>query len=60
MRDLSMSILDLAMNSIRAHATVIEIKVAETLEWNELELEIKDNVVTGVQGSNLSFFYNEE
>ena len=35
MRDLSMSILDLAMNSIRAHATVIEIKVAETLEWNE-------------------------
>ena len=45
MRDLSMSILDLAMNSIRAHATVIEIKVAETLEWNELELEIKDNGV---------------
>ena len=41
MRDLSMHILDIVMNSIRAKATLIEITVIE--KNDTLTLEIKDN-----------------
>lgn len=43
MRDLSLHLLDLTMNSIRAKATLIEIKVIESKKNDQLTLIIKDN-----------------
>lgn len=43
MRDLSLHLLDLTMNSIRAHASNIEIQLIEKMEINQLILIIKDN-----------------
>ena len=43
MRDLSLHILDLAMNSIRAKATLIEIEVVEQIQENLLLIQLKDN-----------------
>lgn len=43
MRDLSLYLLDLAMNSIRAHASNIEIQLIERIDINQLILVIKDN-----------------
>lgn len=43
MRDLSLHLLDLSMNSIRAKATQIEIQIIESLNKNELQLILKDN-----------------
>ena len=43
MRDLSLYILDLTMNSIRAQATFVEINVIELKQKNLLMIKIKDN-----------------
>ena len=43
MQDLSLHVLDIAENSIRASATLIEIVVTEDEEEDVLTLEIKDN-----------------
>ncbi len=43
MKDLSLHLLDLAMNSIRAHATFIEIELMELEEKNLLIIHLKDN-----------------
>ena len=43
MRDLSLHILDLAMNSIRAKATLIEIEIIEQIQKNILLIQLKDN-----------------
>jgi anti-sigma regulatory factor (Ser/Thr protein kinase) len=45
MEDLSLHILDIAENSIAAHADKIEIRVVENLERDVLSIEIKDNGV---------------
>ena len=56
MRDLSLHLLDLTMNSIRAQASNIEIQLIERIDINQLILVIKDNgcgmneeMVKGVQ-----------
>ncbi|WP_054743574.1 ATP-binding protein [Cellulosilyticum ruminicola] len=43
MKDLSLHILDIVENSIRAGATLIEITVSELTVKNQLVIEIKDN-----------------
>ena len=43
MRDLSLHILDLAMNSIRAKATLIEIEIIEQIQKNLLLIQLTDN-----------------
>ncbi len=43
MRDLSLHLLDLVMNSIRAKATLIEIEVIELQSQNLLLMNLKDN-----------------
>ena len=43
MRDLSLHILDLAMNSIRAKATLIEIEIIEQIQKNLLLIQLIDN-----------------
>lgn len=43
MKEISLHILDLVQNSIRAKATVIEINVAESRKNNSLRIDIKDN-----------------
>jgi len=43
MKNLAMHILDIAHNSIRAGATLIEIYFVQNVQKNELELVIKDN-----------------
>ncbi len=43
MRDLSLHLLDLSMNSIRAKATQIEIEFVESVIKNKLRIRIKDN-----------------
>lgn len=43
MQDLSLHILDIVQNSIRAGARLIEIKITEDEEKDSLLLEIKDN-----------------
>ena len=43
MKDLSLHILDVAENSVRAGATLIEISVVEDMKKDVLTLQIKDN-----------------
>jgi len=43
MRDLSLHILDIVQNSIKANATVITLHIGEKVENNHLILEIDDN-----------------
>ena len=43
MEDLSLHILDIVENSVRAGATKVEIKILEDLKKNILEIEIDDN-----------------
>lgn len=43
MRDLSLHVLDIAENSIRAQASLVEIEVIEDLENNRFNLSIEDN-----------------
>lgn len=43
MQDLSLHVLDIAENSTRAGATLVEIKIVEDIEANQLRLIIKDN-----------------
>lgn len=43
MRDLSLHLLDIIQNSLRAGASAIEIVVEEAVTQNNLRLEIKDN-----------------
>ena len=43
MKELSLHILDIAKNSVKAKASVIEIVISEKEEENLLEIEIKDN-----------------
>lgn len=43
MEDLSLHVLDIAENSLRAGATLVEISVVEDASRNRLELEIRDN-----------------
>ena len=43
MKELSLHILDIAKNSVKAKATVIEIDVTEDIEKNLLTIEIRDN-----------------
>ncbi len=43
MRELSLHILDLAQNSLRANASIIEILINENIEKDLLIIEIKDN-----------------
>ncbi len=43
MQELSMNILDVAKNSVRANATLVEIRVSESEKDDTLSIEIKDN-----------------
>ena len=43
MKELSLHILDIVQNSVRAKATIIEIQITEDLEENIFEILIKDN-----------------
>jgi len=43
MKELSMHILDIAMNSVKAEATLIEIKIEESIKNNFIKITIKDN-----------------
>lgn len=43
MKEISMHILDIAMNSIRAKSTLIEINIEDSKELNRLKISIKDN-----------------
>ena len=43
MRDLSLYILDLTMNSIRAQATLVEMNVIELKQKSLLMIKVKDN-----------------
>lgn len=43
MKELSLHILDIAKNSVKANATIIEINVEENTENNLMKIEIKDN-----------------
>lgn len=43
MKELSLNILDITYNSIKAKASVIEISVSESVLKNLVEIEIKDN-----------------
>ncbi|MGL4373525.1 MAG: ATP-binding protein, partial [Turicibacter sp.] len=43
MRDLSLHVLDLSMNSIKAECTLIELVIEENTESNRLTIVIKDN-----------------
>ena len=43
MKELSLHILDIAKNSVKAKASVIEIIISEDEETNLLTIEIKDN-----------------
>lgn len=43
MKELSLHILDIAMNSVKAGATCIEILIEEKIKENELTITIKDN-----------------
>ncbi|MGB4439812.1 MAG: ATP-binding protein [Sedimentibacter sp.] len=43
MKEISMHILDIAMNSVKAKATLLEIKVEESIKNNYLKLSITDN-----------------
>ena len=43
MKDLSLYILDLTMNSIRAQATLVEMNVIEFKQKNLLMIKVKDN-----------------
>jgi len=43
MQELSLHILDIVQNSVRAKATKIEILINENIHNNQLEIEIKDN-----------------
>ena len=43
MKELSMHILDITMNSIKAEATIIEINIEDSIKNNWLKITIKDN-----------------
>ena len=43
MKELSLHILDIAKNSVKAKATLIEISIVEDVNYNLLTIEIKDN-----------------
>ncbi len=43
MRDLSLHILDIAQNSIKANASMIEVHISAYTEQNQLSIEISDN-----------------
>lgn len=43
MKELSMHILDIAMNSVKAEAKLIEIKIEESIKKNIIKITIKDN-----------------
>lgn len=43
MKELSLHILDIVQNSIRAKATTVEIQIQEDLKENKLEIRIQDN-----------------
>jgi len=43
MKELSMHILDIAMNSVKAEANLIEIKIEESIKNNIIKITIKDN-----------------
>lgn len=43
MRELSLNIMDIVQNSISAKANLIEIKIVESLDKEELSISIKDN-----------------
>ena len=43
MKELSMHILDIAMNSIKAEASLVEINIEESIKNNWLKITIKDN-----------------
>lgn len=43
MKEISMHILDIAMNSIKADATLLEILIEDSIKKNRLQISIKDN-----------------
>ncbi len=43
MRDISMNVMDIAQNSIKAEATEIEITICEYIEHNKFIFSVKDN-----------------
>ncbi len=43
MRELSLNVLDIAQNSVRAEASLIEIKLIENTKTNTLEISVSDN-----------------
>ena len=43
MKDLSLHVLDIAENSVRANASLVEILVIEDSQANQLVLQVKDN-----------------
>lgn len=45
MKEISMHILDIVMNSVKAKATLIEINIEDSIKYNRLKIAIKDNGV---------------
>ena len=43
MDEIALNILDIAYNSIRAHASLIEIRIFDSTQSNIIDLSIKDN-----------------
>ena len=43
MRELSLNVMDIAQNSVRANASVIKIDVTEDTDKSTLEIKISDN-----------------
>ena len=43
MKEISMHILDIVMNSVRAEATLIEINIEDSKKLNRLKISVKDN-----------------
>lgn len=43
MDELALNILDIAYNSIRAHATLITIKIIDSVQENVIDIDIEDN-----------------
>jgi hypothetical protein len=43
MKEISMHILDIVMNSVKAKATLIEINIEDSIKYNRLKIAIKDN-----------------
>ena len=56
MKELSLHILDIVQNSIKADATLIEIEINEDIDSNALSISIKDNG-RGIPEKDLNYVF---